>query len=113
LMWTIHDFPGYGLVSGCQHQGYKACLPCGLGTTSRWSKELGKVVFEGNRRWLNRNHPYRIHPIAQHFNGHEELRGRPDIITAAEVKDKPTELKSGWLQEMCWGQKGLHREEVG
>jgi hypothetical protein len=74
---------------------------------------LGKVVFEGNRRWLNRNHPYRIHPIAQHFNGHEELRGRPDIITAAEVKDKPTELKSGWLQEMCWGQKGLHREEVG
>jgi hypothetical protein len=19
LMWTIHDFPGYGLVSGCQH----------------------------------------------------------------------------------------------
>ncbi len=45
LMWTIHDFPGYGLVSGCQHQGYKACPPCGSSTMSRWSKELGKVVF--------------------------------------------------------------------
>jgi hypothetical protein len=34
LMWTIHDFPGYGLVSRCQHQGYKTCPPCGSGTTS-------------------------------------------------------------------------------
>jgi hypothetical protein len=48
LMWTIHDFPGYGLTSRCQHQGYKACLLCGLGITSRWSKEVGKVVFEGS-----------------------------------------------------------------
>jgi hypothetical protein len=47
---------------------------------------LGKVVFEGNRRWLNQNHPYNIHPNAQHFNGHEELGGTPDIITVAEVK---------------------------
>ncbi len=45
LMWTIHDFLGYGLVSGCQHQGYKACPPCGSSTMSRWSKELGKAVF--------------------------------------------------------------------
>jgi len=29
LMWTIHDFPGYGVVYGCQHQGYKACPSCG------------------------------------------------------------------------------------
>ncbi len=49
LMWTIHDFPGYGLVSGCQHQGYKACPPCGSSTVSRWSKELGKAIFEGSR----------------------------------------------------------------
>jgi hypothetical protein len=29
LIWTIHDFPRYGIVSGCQHQGYKACPPFG------------------------------------------------------------------------------------
>ncbi len=86
LMWTIHDFPGYNLVYGCQHQGYKTCPPCGSGTISQWSKELGKVVFEGNQRWLNQNHPCRINPNAQHFNGHEELRGRSDIITIVEVR---------------------------
>jgi hypothetical protein len=86
LMWTIHDFPRYGLVSGCQHQGDKTCPPYGSRTTGRWSKELGKVVFEGNRRWLNQNHPYKIHPNTQHFNGHEELRGRSDIITTTKVR---------------------------
>jgi hypothetical protein len=45
-MWTIHDFPYYGLVSSCQHQGYKACPPCGSSTVSRWSKELGKAVLK-------------------------------------------------------------------
>jgi hypothetical protein len=49
LMWTIHHFLGYGLVFGCQHQGYKACPPCGSSTVSRWSKELGKAIFEGSR----------------------------------------------------------------
>jgi hypothetical protein len=44
-MWTIHDFLGYGLVSSCQHQGYKAYPPCGSSTVSRWSKELGEGFF--------------------------------------------------------------------
>ena len=25
LIWTIHDFPGYGTVGGFSHQGYTAC----------------------------------------------------------------------------------------
>jgi hypothetical protein len=28
-VWTIHDFLGYGIVFECQHQGYRACPPCG------------------------------------------------------------------------------------
>jgi hypothetical protein len=27
LMWTIHDFPAYGIISGCQHQGYRMSQP--------------------------------------------------------------------------------------
>jgi hypothetical protein len=46
LMWTIHDFPGYGIVSGCQHQGYKACPPCGSNIVSRWCKELGNLYLK-------------------------------------------------------------------
>jgi hypothetical protein len=29
LMWTIHDFPAYGIISSCEHQGYRTCPPCG------------------------------------------------------------------------------------
>jgi hypothetical protein len=32
LMWTIHDFPAYGLVAGCDTKGYKGCPICGLDT---------------------------------------------------------------------------------
>jgi hypothetical protein len=46
LIWRIHDFWGYDLVSRCQQQGYKACPPCGKNVHSRWSKELGKPIFE-------------------------------------------------------------------
>jgi hypothetical protein len=29
LMWTMHDFPGYGECSGLQTSGYHACPLCG------------------------------------------------------------------------------------
>jgi hypothetical protein len=106
LMWTIHDFPRYSLVSRCQHQGYKSYPPCGSGTTSHWLKELGKVVFEGNWRWLNQNHPYKIHPNAQHFNGHEELRGRSNIITAAEVRRQAHKTEEWVVVGNVLGEKG-------
>ncbi len=52
LIWTIHNFLGYDLVFGCQHQGYKTCLPYGPCVVSKWSKELGMSIFEGSQRWL-------------------------------------------------------------
>ena len=30
LMWTMHDYPGYGDVSKFNTQGYHACPICGL-----------------------------------------------------------------------------------
>lgn len=58
LIWSIHDFPTYGLVAGCVHQGYKACPTCGPCLTTCHSLELGKVVYEGPSQWLVRGHPY-------------------------------------------------------
>jgi hypothetical protein len=29
ILWTIHDFLGYGTVGGFAHQGYVACPWCG------------------------------------------------------------------------------------
>jgi hypothetical protein len=58
LMWTIHDFLAYGLVVGCVHQGYKACIICGPDLIAHHSMELDKVVYEGFCRWLVKGHPY-------------------------------------------------------
>jgi hypothetical protein len=46
LMWTIHDYPRYGLVVGCVDLAYKACAICGPYLTSRHYQELNKVVYE-------------------------------------------------------------------
>jgi hypothetical protein len=70
LMWTIHDFPAYGLVSWCVTKGYKACPICGphelnssgqrmRGSISRRSRALKKNLFTpGYRKWLSQQHPY-------------------------------------------------------
>jgi hypothetical protein len=61
VIWTIHDYPRYGLLTGCAYQGYKACLLCGPDITSRYSKPLLKCVYYESQRWLPEDHPYR-HP---------------------------------------------------
>ncbi len=40
VIWTIHDYLRYGLLSGCAYQGYKACPLCAPNITSRYSKPL-------------------------------------------------------------------------
>jgi hypothetical protein len=82
-MWTIHDYPIYGLVASCVHQGYKACAICGPNLTSCHSQELNKVVYEGSHHWLPSNHPYRKNHNPTHFNGIKEhmLKLQPMIAT--------------------------------
>ncbi len=43
MVRTIHDYPGYGLLSGCAYQGYKACPLCGPDITSRYFKSVKKL----------------------------------------------------------------------
>ena len=45
LLWTIHDYPGYGTVAGGAHQGYVACLVCGPDFRGEHSLELGKQTY--------------------------------------------------------------------
>jgi len=59
-MWTLHDFPGYGMVAGLTTKGFKACPICGPNTVSRYSKVLRKNVFcNCHRRYLHANHYFR------------------------------------------------------
>ena len=60
LMWTLHDFPAYGLLSGLTTKGFKACPVCGPHTISRRSKILRKNVYcNCHRRYLPQDHHFR------------------------------------------------------
>ena len=71
LLWTISDFPAYGLISGQQTKGYKACPVCGPNIVSRSARGPNgqKIVYVGARQRLPEDHAFRTD---MRFNGLEE-----------------------------------------
>ena len=59
LMWCIHDYPAYGLVSRQVTKGYRGCTECGPSVATRRSAALTKNVYLGHRRFLNQTYLYR------------------------------------------------------
>ncbi len=45
LMWTIHDFPTYGMIVGFVTKGYRGCPICSTHTISCRSKAICKNVY--------------------------------------------------------------------
>ncbi|XP_062104239.1 uncharacterized protein LOC133815411 [Humulus lupulus] len=88
ILWTIHDFPAYGTVSGYSTQGYKACPVCEDDTSS--FRIRGKTCFMGHRRYLCPNHQWRND---MEYDGTIERRSPPRILTGDEILDK---LKGVW-----------------
>ena len=92
LMWTISDFPAYGLISGLCCKGYKGCPSCGPETDARSAKtgdlrpdrttRGSKIVFGDTRRYLPRHHPYRRNT---RFKGNRETRTAPTIMSGLDV----------------------------
>jgi hypothetical protein len=80
LLWTIHDFPGYGTVGGFAHQGYAACPWCGPELGAQHSIELGKQTYSGTRRWLASDHKYRSLNMKDNFNSEVENRPKPRAV---------------------------------
>ncbi|KAL3686551.1 hypothetical protein R1sor_009125 [Riccia sorocarpa] len=56
-MWTMHDYPGYGHVSGLTTKGYCACPMCGTHLPFSWSYKLHKVVYMEYNKFLPVDHP--------------------------------------------------------
>ena len=83
LMWCIHDYPAYGLVSGQVTKGYKGCTECGPNVTTRRSAMLGKNLFLGHRRYLSMSHPYRT--LRRAFDCKEEWRAPPCPVTGRDI----------------------------
>ena len=95
VLWTMHDFPGYGTVGGFSHQGFAACPLCGEDLGAEHSTELCKCTFGGTRRWLPDDHPYKSEGMEDHFNGFVENRPKPRTVTV-EDQIRHTEEYEAW-----------------
>ncbi|XP_074351470.1 uncharacterized protein LOC141690582 [Apium graveolens] len=84
LLWTINDFPAYGNLLGCVNKGYKSCPICGDNTVAKYLSHSRNMCFQGHRRYLPRQHPYRRQKAA--FNGQQELGNACQPLSGEEVK---------------------------
>ena len=82
LLWTVNDFPAYGLISGQVTKGYKACPVCGPNVVTRRSKALKKNVYLGHRRQLPMAHQWRRQRA--NFDGQPDMRPPPRRMSGGE-----------------------------
>lgn len=88
LMWTINDFPAYGMLSGWGTHGKMACPVCMEDTKAFQLKYGGKTSwFDSHRRYLPRDHPFRRNKTA-FLKGCVETLGPPTKLTSEQVWDK-------------------------
>jgi len=81
LLWTMHDYLGYGVASSLQTQGFFGCPICGPEhVNSYFAKELDKIIYHGYRRYLPEEHPWRSKALAEEFNGEVEPTSKPPPI---------------------------------
>ena len=91
LFTTIQDYPAYGNLSGYTVKGETACPICEDGMKGKWLNASGKMVYLCHRRYLPHNHSYRKQKKA--FNGEQEFRRRPTILSGEEVFEKVKNIK--------------------
>ena len=78
LMWTLHDFPAYGLISGLTTKGFKACPVCGPHTVSRRSRILRKNLYSNcHRRYLPQDHYFREADAAFDGEANHDIEEEP------------------------------------
>ncbi|XP_075675136.1 uncharacterized protein LOC142644396 [Castanea sativa] len=82
LLWTIHDYPGFGNVSGWRTKGYHSCYAC---NDEPYSEALeSKIGFINHRAYLPMEHRWR------HSRLHNDL---------SEKRKRSLELQVGKIQE--------------
>jgi hypothetical protein len=84
LLWTIHDFLGYGTMARVAHQGYATCPICGPYFKGENFVELGKHAYIQIKKWLTKRHPYKLAGMKDHFDGQIETCNKPKNVTSKE-----------------------------
>ena len=101
LITTVHDYLGYGYVSGQVCHEHCGCTRCMDDTTSLRLPVPGssKTVYMGHRRWLEPDDPSRKR--GDLFNGEVEKRGPPRKRSGTEINT----LLSNWEECPAPGKK--------
>ncbi|XP_021752460.1 uncharacterized protein LOC110717966 [Chenopodium quinoa] len=119
ILWTISDFPAYGILSGWATSGKKACPYRMEKSKAFWLEHGCKVSwFDCHRQFLSTDHPFRNSRTA--FCKNKVEKGAPPHIMSGEelwecVKDLPKATdgpeslqrlkkeKKGWFkQSILW-----------
>ncbi|XP_063939737.1 uncharacterized protein LOC135148446 [Daucus carota subsp. sativus] len=79
LLWTISDFPGYGVLSGWSTKGYLGCPECHYETSSTYLKHSRKVCYMSHRKFLPPDHKFRLD--TKRFNGEVETNLCPEPLS--------------------------------
>ena len=95
LLWTVHDFPAFGLIAGQTVKGYVGCPVCGGDTVAEYSKSLRKMLYLGARRFLPPGHRFRRARAA--FNNCPEHGTFPARRTGEQILQEGRE-RSEWLR---------------
>ncbi|XP_068317098.1 uncharacterized protein [Pyrus communis] len=91
VLWTISDFPAYGMLSGWSTHGYKACPHCMHDKESIYLPASRKICYMGHRRFLEDNHRFRRQTIT--FNGRREHRTAPRQWTGLQCLEELSTLR--------------------
>ncbi|XP_048622962.1 uncharacterized protein LOC125592025 [Brassica napus] len=131
LMWTINDFPAYGMMSGWMTHGRLACPYCLDDTKSFWLQHGRKYSwFDCHRMFLPKEHPYRRNVQAfrkgqtvtddppRWLTGEEILRERINNIEGLKKTidcggnghEKPASIINGYGKDHNWVKKSIFWE---
>ncbi|XP_068339217.1 uncharacterized protein [Pyrus communis] len=91
VLWTISDFPAYGMLSRWSTHGYKACPHYMHDKESIYLPESRKICYMGHRRFLEDNHRFRRQTIT--FNGRREHRSAPRQWTGLQCLEELSTLR--------------------
>ncbi|XP_020876242.1 uncharacterized protein LOC110227178 isoform X3 [Arabidopsis lyrata subsp. lyrata] len=125
LMWTISDFPAYGMLSGWTTHGRLSCPYC-MHRTDAFQLKHGRKTswFDCHRRFLPVSHPYRKNkklftknkviraPPPVYFSG-EYLAEQLDYWGAQETAKCggnwhiPANMPDGYLVDHNWHKKSI------
>ncbi|XP_021735138.1 uncharacterized protein LOC110701823 [Chenopodium quinoa] len=115
ILWTVSDFPAYGMLSGWTTAGKKSCPYCMEKSKAFWLENCGKVSwFDCHRQFLPTNHPFRNSKNAfcknkvekgspPHIMSGEELwecvKNLPKATDGPEALKRVKNAKKGWFKQ--------------